>query len=184
MTVKTLFRIKFSYKGEDQKGEITKKKLEVLAECVNYSDAEMLAERLIELEKMNKYEPSEYEITLTKIEVNNVLVNNILNESDDYVKGLSELFFSGEQDSVYSIKVKFFGDKSAKEKDTTSIYLVPGRTIDSAVSYIKKYLVNNKCYALIDFMVIGSALDKAENIYLLPKTYDSKREESFEEEEE
>lgn len=183
MNVKTLFRLKFTYMGDDEKGGTEKCKLEVLAQCTNYTEAEMLVNRIIDKNCLERYEECDYEITLTKIEIGNVLVNSVLCEEKEHVMKLSELYFSGEQDGVFPIKVKFFGDKELKEKDVTSIFLVPGVTINTAIVYLKKYLVNKKGYKNDDFIVIGSSLDKAENIYLLPSDYDKKKEDAIIEEE-
>lgn len=173
MNTNSIFRLKFSYKGERKGGELAKKKLEVLAQCCSYTEAEKLAHSLIEKEEMEKYEDCEYEIMLTKLGVNDILLNNVLKGEEEKIMGLVELFFSGEQDGVFLIKTKFFG-KSEKEKDTTCEYLVPGSTINEAVIYLKKYLVNRCGNATSDFTVSSSKIDNAENLYLAEDSYSDK----------
>lgn len=175
MNIKTLFRIKFAYVGEDGKGELGKRKLEALAQCVSYTDAETLAIEIAKKNEMSKYESYDYEIIKTNLNISNVLVNHVLGEEDELVKWLSELYFSGETDGVFPIKVKFFGNKEEKEKDVTEIYLVPEVTINAAIVYLKRFLVEKKQCKLDQFIVIGSSLDKAENIYLSPNVYDEKK---------
>ena len=172
MKVNQVFEIKFAYKGENEKGELSKKKLNVLAQCSNYTEAEKLAHTLIAIQELEKFEECIYNISLTNYSVSNVLVNNILNESDDLVMGLQETFFSNEEDGIFIIKVKFFGDKEAKEKDVT----------DNAILYLKKFLINKKNYQSCDFTVNGSNITNAENLYLVPSVYDSKKAESIKEE--
>ena len=183
MNIKTLFRIKFTYVGEDEKGEMGKRKLEVLAQCANYTDAEALTLEIAKKNEMSKYEDYDYEITKTNLNICNVLVNHVLGEEEDPVKGLAELYFSGETDGVFPIKVKFFGNKEEKEKDVTEIYLTPGVTMNAAIVYLKRFLVEKKQCKLDSFIVIGSSLDKAENIYLVPDTYDKKKEDILKDEE-
>ena len=184
MNIKTLFRIKFTYVGEDENGEMGKRKLEVLAQCVNYTDAEALTLEIAKKNEMSKYEDYDYEITKTNLNICNMLTNNVLCEEDDLVKGLSELYFSGETDGVFPVKVKFFGNKEEKEKDVTEIYLTPGATMNAAIVYMKRFLVEKKQCKLDSFMVIGSSLDKAENIYLTPSTYDKMKEDILKDEKE
>lgn len=182
MKVNQVFEIKFAYKGENEKGELSKKKLNVLAQCTNYTEAEKLAHTLIAIQELEKFEECIYNISLTNYSVSNVLVNDILNESDDLVMGLQETFFSNEEDGIFIIKVKFFGDKEAKEKDVTDSYLVPGLNINNAILYLKKFLINKKNYQSCDFTVNGSNITNAENLYLVPSVYDSKKAESIKEE--
>ena len=173
MDTNSIFRLKFSYKGEKNDGELAKKKIEVLAQCSSYTEAEKLAYFLIKKEKMEKYENCEYEIVLTKLSVNSILLNDVLQREDNKVMGLVELFFSGEQDGMFLIKTKFFG-KDEKEKDTSCDYLVPGHTINGAVTYLKKYLINGCGNSESDFTVSSSKIDNVENLYLSEIVYENK----------
>ena len=56
MKVNQVFEIKFAYKGENEKGELSKKKLNVLAQCTNYTEAEKLAHTLIAIQELEKFE--------------------------------------------------------------------------------------------------------------------------------
>lgn len=172
MDTNSIFRLKFSYKGEKNDGELGKNKLEVLAQCWSYTEAEKLAHSLIKREDMEKYENCEYEIVLTKLSVKDILLNNVLQCEEDKVMNLVELFFSGEQDGIFLIKTKFFGKE---DKDTTCSYLVPGNTINDAVTYLKKYLVNRCGYATSDFIVSSSKIDNAENLYLTESIYNNNK---------
>ena len=58
MKVNQVFEIKFAYKGENEKGELSKKKLNVLAQCTNYTEAEKLAHTLIAIQELEKFEKS------------------------------------------------------------------------------------------------------------------------------
>ena len=182
MKVNQVFEIKFAYKGENEKGDLSKKKLKVLAQCTNYTEAEKLAHTIIAIQELEKFEECVYSISLTNYSVSNVLVNDALNEANDLVMGLQETFFSNEEDGIFVIKVKFFGDKEAKEKDITDSYLVPGSNINNAILYLKKFLINKKNYQNCDFTINGSNITNAENLYLVPSVYDSKKSESIKEE--
>lgn len=182
MKVNQVFELKFAYKTENGDGEIQKKKLKVLAQCTNYTEAEKLVHTLIAIEEMEKFEECTYSISLTNYSVSNILVNTTLQESDDLVMGLTETFFSNEEDGIFVIKVKFFGDKKAKEKDITDNYLVPGANINNAILYLKKFLINKKNYQNCDFTINGSNITNAENLYLVPSVFDSKKAESIKEE--
>lgn len=173
MNTNSIFRLKFAYKGEKDGGKITKKKLEVLAQCVNYTDAEKLAATLANINEMDKYEAHEYEIVLTKLNINNILLNDTMENDGDKVNELVELFFSGERDGVFLIKAKFFA-MSEGDKETSDDYLVPGSSINDAVTYLKKYLVNTCGRALSDFTISSSKIDNAENLYLTESAYNSK----------
>lgn len=182
MKVNQVFELKFSYKGENEDGEMQKKKLNVLAQCTNYTDAEKLVHTIITKEEMEKFEDCSYTISLTNFLVSNILVNDTLQESDDLVMGLTETFFVKEEDGVFAVKVKFFGDKEAKEKDITDTLLVPGSNINNAILYLKKFLINKKGYQSCDFTVMGSNITNAESLYLEPSIFDSKKAESIKEE--
>ena len=73
MKVNQVFEIKFAYKGENEKGELSKKKLNVLAQCTNYTEAEKLAHTLIAIQELEKFEECIYNISLTNYSVSNVL---------------------------------------------------------------------------------------------------------------
>lgn len=172
MNTNLIFRLKFAYKGEKDDGKLTKKKLEVLAQCVNYTDAETLASQIIKNEEMNKYEECEYEIVLTKLKLENILLNDTMYDGDE-VQNLKELYFSGEQDGIFQIKARFLA-KDEGEKDTSDDYLVPGETINDAVTYLKKYLVNVCGYKVAGFTISSSKVDNAENLYLKESVYEKK----------
>lgn len=173
MNMNSIFRLKFAYKGEKDNGKIVKKKLEVLAMCVNYTDAEKLAVLLAKNNGMDTFETHEYEIVLTKLSLSNILVNNTLENDGTKVNDLVELFFSGAQDGLFLIKAKFFA-KSDDDKDTTEDYLVPGATINEAVTYLKKYLINGCGNMPNDFTISSSKIDNAENLYLTESVYNNK----------
>lgn len=179
MKVTSVFRIKFVYSGEEMDGSVVKKRLEVLAQCTTYTEAEKLANVIIERNNMERFDECSYEIILTKIAIGDILYNTVLNEDTTLVMGLSELFFEGELDAIYSIRVKFFGNKEEKTKDTVSEYLVPGETINDAVNYIKKFLKNKRGMADGTFCVLQSKVDNMENLYLMPIVLDAKKAESI-----
>lgn len=183
MKVNQVFEIKFAHKGENEDGELQKKKLKILAQCTNYTEAEKLATTLITVKEFEKFEECTYTISLTNFAVANVLINDTICESEDKMMGLVETFFAYEENGIFAIKVKFFGNKEAKVKDTTESYLVPGFGINNAINYLRKFLVNKKGYQKCDFTIMGSNLTDAENLYLVPSVFDAKNAESIKEEE-
>ena len=56
--------------------------------------------------------------------------------------------------------------------------------MNADIVYLKRFLVEKKQCKLDSFMVIGSSLDKAENIYLTPSTYDKMKEDILKDEKE
>lgn len=48
MKVNQIFELKFTYNGEREDGELAKKKLKVLTQCFNYTEAEQLVQTIID----------------------------------------------------------------------------------------------------------------------------------------
>lgn len=181
MKVNQIFELKFTYNGEREDGELAKKKLKVLAQCFNYTEAEQLVQTIIDKYNLEKFDECSYSISVTNYSISNVLVNDVLQEADKLVMKLTELFFKNEEDGLFIIKTKFFGDKAAKEKDITESYIVPGLNINNAIMYLKKWLINKCEYKATDFTILGSNNSNTEYLYLAPSVYDSKRSNSIKE---
>jgi len=169
----SIFRFKFSYTGEKENGDLTKKKLELLAQCANYTDAEKLVNSIIEKREFSRYDECDYEIIKTKIVLGNILLNDSVAEEENITCGLSESFFDDEQAGFFLIKVKIFGGED--EKDSTEEYLVPASTSAAADRYLKDYM--NKKYKMTSdsFKVVSNKLDNADSLFMLPEVVEAKR---------
>lgn len=171
MNTKSMFRLKIQYKSESQEtGEIKKTKIEILAQCANYTDAERLVNKLIEHYGMDKFEPCSYDITQCKFEVNAIYGNNILKEeSKNLYCNLSCHYFEEKNDGLYAVDVVIFGDKSRKEKDVKDTYYIPASSVAEAMVCAQKILIYN-CNYLDNCLIQNVKLDNAEYIYLASST--------------
>lgn len=168
----SLFRLKLQYKAENQEtGEIEKAKMEILAQCVNYTDAETLVNKLIEQYQMDKLDPCNYEIVKGKFDVSNIVGTPVLqhDNKDVLTCGLLQHFFSENEDGLYAVDTIVFGDKAKKEKDVKTTYYIPANDAGDAQSRAMKILLmegNQSGNCLVSCV----KLDNAEYIYLRPQT--------------
>lgn len=167
-----IFRIKFAYKADNQEtGSIDKVKSEVLAQCVNYTDAEALAVKLIELEEMSKYEPADYEIIRQKFSHADLeLSDKVMNfDTEALVNGLVEHYFIDADSQLYLTKAMLpYIDDNGNEKFTKLEAYVSAKSAVEAINYFRKVLVNRGDKGFSFKQV------KAENvnaIYLCPETH-------------
>jgi len=169
-----MFRLKLNYQAENQQtGEVEKLKDEILVECVNYTDAETLLNKVIEHFGMAKLAPVVYEIVKCKFERNSIYLNSLVNCDDDEVPltcGRLNCFFTNPNHGLYSVDTIVFGDKAAKEKDVKETYLIPAE--DPADATIRARLIllflgNHED----DIAVTNVKYDKASNFYLAPMSF-------------
>ena len=172
----TIFRLRFAYKYQNDNGEVKKAKTEVFAECETYTDAEKLVYAIIEKNGWGQFGSPEYEIIKTKYQVKDFIDNKVTYEDTygDDLGGRVECYFSKDNDGFFVIKVKFthIDENTGKEKFTSQVFVVAEESINSAIVTLRNYL---RC-STMDFVIVDSKLDPAENIYLFPKSYESMRE--------
>lgn len=172
MLATNLFKIKFSYKGENENGAISKKKLQVTAQCINYTDAEALAAKVMENEGMLKYEHDEPEIIKLKTPIYNVLLNDTLTASDTLTNKLAQLYFQGKDDALFIVKAKIFTNIDTG-KGNTNEYILPSTSAVSAINYVRKYLIY-KGWTSNQFVIISHKIDNTEFIYMEPELIEAK----------
>lgn len=175
MNENSIFRLKVQYKAENQEtGEVEKIKLEILAQCVNYTDAEAVMNKVIEQYQMNKFEPCVYDIVRTKFEADDIYGCKAMSADDgnNLTCGLLQHFFENESDGLYAVENIVFGNKEDKEKDLKRTFFIPAKdTADatSAAIAILQYEGRN----MDDCLISSIKLDHAEYVYLRPKTSES-----------
>lgn len=170
----SMFRLKVQYKSENQAtGEIEKSKLEILAQCVNYTDAETLMNKLIERYDMDKFEPCVYDIVKAKFEATYVYGCSAMHaETGMLTCGLIQHYFENESDGLYAVDTVAFGDKTAKEKDIKETHYIPAANVAEAMNAARQILSYNG-NNLEDCLVPSAKLDNAEYVYLRPTTSES-----------
>lgn len=166
----SMFRLKMQYKSEvPETGELEKTKLEVLAQCVNYTDAESLTYRIIKQFNMDKFEPCLYDIVKMKLEATDIYgFGEMSVDMSELVCGLYQHYFANEDDGLYAVETIVFGDKELKEKDYKHTYYVPAANVADAMNATRKILSHS--YSLDDCFIPSAKLDKADYIYLRPST--------------
>ena len=172
MLATNLFKIKFAYKGEDEDGGLKKKKLQIICQCVNYTDAEALAMKVMENDGMLKYEHEEPEIIRLKHSVDKLLLNDTMTTCSILVNKLSELYFQGDSDAIFIVKVNIFQDIDSG-KGYTEEYMVPEKNGIAAINYVKKYLIH-KGRSSNSFLILSHKIDETESIYMEPDLIEAK----------
>lgn len=161
-----LFRIKNNYVSTDQEtGEMAKFKDEYLVSAVNYTDAEAFIVEYNEINGLNKYSPADYEISKDKITPSDIYLNDVI--AIDMNPGLksnnfAELYFSGENDRLFGITVKYFGNKEEGTKTFTETYYIPGYDMENAVNYFNTKIVDK----MSDYMITKTTADKMCELYI------------------
>ena len=180
-TINQMYRLKLAYQAENEtSGEVEKIKEEILVECVNYTNAETLLNKLIEIYSMNKLAPAVYEIIKCKFAANNIYINSLINCDGDDVPltcGKLNCFFTDRSHGLYVVDTIIFGDKEAKEKDEKITFLIPAKDPADATMRAKMILKHdgNKDE---DIAVNNVKYDKAGNFYLDPMTFNNLSERS------
>ena len=172
MNALSLFKIKFAYKGEKEDGCLEKIKLQVMAACTSYTEAESVAMKIIQNENMAMYECEDPEIVRCKTNVQNILLNDTVVESDTLVCGLSELYFENTGDAFFTVKVKVMSNVE-NGKSFNAEYLLPAKSSVSAIEMVKSFLVY-KGYRQSEFKIISHRTEATESLYLDPDMIESK----------
>lgn len=169
-----MFRLKLTYQMENQEtGEVEKVKDEVLVECVNYTDAETLLNKIIEHFGMNKLTPVVYEIVKCKFTNRDIYFNDLINCDNDEVPltcGRLNCFFISPYHGLYSVDTIRFGDKSIKEKDEKTTFLIPAVDPADATVRARQILIYNGSKEE-DIAVTNVKYDKASNFYMAPMSF-------------
>lgn len=179
--INQMYRLKVAYQAENESsGEIEKIKEEILVECVNYTNAETLLNKLIETYSMNKLCPAVYEIIKCKFAADDIYINSLVDCDDDTTPltyGRLNCFFKDESHGLYVVDAIIFGDKEAKEKDEKRAFLIPA--IDPAYATMcAKAILDYDGHKAEDISVTNVKYDKAGNFYLDPMTFNNLSERS------
>lgn len=172
MNENSIFRLKVQYKAENQEtGDVEKMKLEILTQCVNYTDAEAVMNKIIEQYQMNKFEPCTYDIVKTKFSANDIYGCKTLSADDSKnpTCGLLQHFFEEESDGLYAVDNIVFGNKEDKEKDLKRTFFIPAKDTADATS-VAIAILQYEGRDLNDCLISSVKLDHAEYVYLRPKT--------------
>lgn len=166
----SMFRLKVQYKSENQAtGEIEKTKTEFLAQCVNYTDAESLINKIIETESMDKFEPCVYDIVKAKFEASDIYGTKIMQADNNLTCGLIEHFFENDSEGLYAVETIVFGDKEAKEKDLKQTYYIPATNVADAMAAARKILAYDG-HKMEDCLIPSTKLDNVSLVFLRPAT--------------
>lgn len=166
----SMFRLKVQYKSENQAtGEIVKTKTEFLAQCVNYTDAETLMNKIIETENMDKFEPCVYDIAKAKFEASDIYGTKIMQTDNNLTCGLIEHFFENDSEGLYAVETVVFGDKEAKEKDLKQTIYIPAANVADAMAAARKILIYSG-HNINDCLIPSTKLDNASLVFLRPAT--------------
>ena len=164
---KKLFRLFITYKGENEKtAAIEKKKLELLVQANSYTEVEAFYTKLVKHEDYDKYCEPSYKIVDTEMELFDIVYNETLCNDNTVVLGLTQLYFEGEFDGLFNIKVRVYDYSTEKAKSSLLTYLVPGTSLNKANDFLKKKLL--KTMKVDEFKFENTKLDKAEYIYVNP----------------
>lgn len=171
MNENSIFRLKIQYKTENQvSGDIEKVKLEIFAQCVNYTDAESVVYGLIDQYDLNKYEPCVYDIMRTKFEAGAIYGRSPLcPDEGSSICGLVQHYFAEESEGLYAVETIVFGDKEAKEKDLKRTFYIPATNVADAMEAAGQIL-NYEGHSLKDCLIPSAKLDNAAYVYLRRKT--------------
>lgn len=166
----TLFKIKFAFKDSNSEtGKTKKSKLEVIAQCATYTDAEKLAYQLASDYEMDNVEPYTYEISRLKFSVHDIIYTDVFTyEKGHLVCGLVQNYFEDEKSNLYIVNVCIYGENES----ITRTYCIPAYDVTSAINYVKSRL-SSIGYSREDYNVISAKMDNALELYLLPETFDS-----------
>lgn len=167
----SMFRLKLQYKSENQTtGELEKAKTEILAQCVNYTDAESLVYEIIKQYHMDKFEPCVYDIAKAKMETTDIFGTDIMAVDTSYMtNGLYQHYFVKTDDGLYEVETIVFGDKETKEKDLKRTYYIPAIDVADAMNKARGILYDEG-NDLTNCLIPSAKLDKAEWVYLRPAT--------------
>lgn len=171
MSNNSMFRLKVQYKSVNQAtGKDEKKKLEILVQAENYTEAEAVLYKVAEQYQFGKLEPYTYDIIKTKLLAGDVYdYHGMVTDSENKLTcGLIQHFFEPHY-GLYSVNTVVYGDKDIDEKDLKETYYIPALNVSDAMSAamaILKYYNHDfsECH------VPSAKLDNAIYIYLRPYT--------------
>lgn len=173
MNDNSIFRLKIQYKGENEEnGNIEKIKLEILVQCVNYTDAETVMCKIAEQYQMDKYEPYTYDIVKTKFSAGDIYGGAVLSADDankSLTCGLLQHFFENESDGLYAVETVVFETIDGKEKSRKETCYIPATDVADAMGAATAIL-RHRGESPDDFIIPSAKLDNATYIYLRPKT--------------
>lgn len=175
MSVQSIFRLKVQYKkANEETGEVEKAKMEILAQCEDYTDAEAVLYKIIDQYQFDKFEPCTYDIVRAKMLPGNIYGRSPL-VADDGGKltcGLLQHFFENEHHGLYEVNAVVTIDNDLKKVCQKRTIYVPANNVADATSAATEVLKydNDTSY---DFHMPSVKLDNAALIYLLPETSES-----------
>lgn len=164
-----IFKLGFKYKANDDNGKEKTFKQEFLAECLNYTEAEKLAMKIIEEYEMNKIETCSYDIKKLP-NANNILYNDNFTVDENCYKTekVVSLYFEKDNQNLYQVDIKLSGDDSTS-KET---YYVPATSTNKAVTAVLDLFRDNFLTATVQKT---STLELVDSVFVYPSTYDDMR---------
>lgn len=172
MDSNSIFRLKVQYQAVNQEtGDVEKTKLEILTQCVNYTDAEAVMNKIAEEYQMNKFEPCVYGIVKAKFSTDSIYGGEtfIAEDNGALTLGLIQHSFEEEADGLYAVETIVFGNKENKEKDLKQTFYIPAKDVAHAMKAATEILTFNG-HNLADCIIPSAKLDNASYVYLRPTT--------------
>ena len=167
-----LFKIKFRFKEPNDKGELKRAKLDIIAQCENYSEAEQLAIIIAKDYEMDRSEPYSYEIIKLKLSVNDILYSDTtLDYQKDLVLGLVGTYLNNELADIYIVNILVFENEEIKTKSVKRVFCVPAYNAVGAINQVQSWMASFK-YSQDEYKVINAKVDGASEIYFKPDTFD------------
>ena len=168
----TLFKVKFAFVEPNDKGKMKKSKLEIIAQCETYTDAEKLCYKVAEDYEMGKYEPFTYEIVRLKFTTHDVLYNNSIAYDKNLICGLVQNYFENEIENFFIVNVTIFGDEESNSKDAKMQFCVPAVDAVSAINYVINRMAGNN-YRRDEYDITNVKVDGASEAYFTPQTHEA-----------
>lgn len=165
------YRIKMTWTEEQEDGSLAKVKTEDLVYASSYTEAEKIANAIIEDQQRNRHAEAQMEIIKTKI--SEMLFNDNLQHDSELVGGMVYNYLNPDADEnvgIYAVKVMIItiDEKSAKEKRTYETIYTPASSNTDAAERIHKHL------NMSDFIIRDIKFDKAESILWPTDEFQSK----------
>lgn len=163
MRVTDFYLLKFQWVEEDpETGRDRKKKMEVLAEAVNYTDAESTANMIIQLEGLEKYVSENPEIIRQKAGA--VCYNSCVLADKGVFDGITEMYV--EQDRFYQVVVNDpVVNEDGEEKMVKITLIIPAKSTSDAEFYAKSMYR--------DCTVMATKVMPFSSVFMTNSTYES-----------
>ena len=160
------YRIKTSWQGEADDGNLVKLKTEELVYACSYTEAESIAYALIEQENRARFSTPTFEIIKTKID--ELVFNDTLVTDGSLTKGLVNCYFAETDETgvgLYGVKVMFIqlDERSGKEKRSHTTIHVPAKSNADASAIVSRYLQSSPKRG--DFVVRDAKFDATSAIF-------------------